>query len=130
MGAQHELRQALRDWNQHQIEDYLRQREFQWLFNPPAASIMGGVWERQIRTIRSVLSSLLRQQTMDDEGLTTLMCIVEGIVNGRPITKLPNDPRDPSPLTPNHLLLLREGPNLPPGRFIKQDLYKRRWRQV
>ena len=110
--------------------DYLRQHEVKWTFNPPAASHMGGVWERQIRTIRSVLSNLLRQQTLDDEGLATLMCIVEGIVNGRPITKLSDDPRDPLPLTPNHLLLLRSGPSLPPGHFVRQDLYKRRWRQI
>ena len=33
------------------------------------------------------------------------MCIVEGIVNGRPITRLSEDPRDALPLTHNHLLL-------------------------
>ncbi|XP_038061252.1 uncharacterized protein LOC119731982 [Patiria miniata] len=130
VGAQRELRRALQDWNQRQIENYLHQREVQWIFNPPAASHMGGVWERQIRTIRSILGSLLHQQLTDDEGLNTLMCIVEGIVNGRPITKLSDDPQDASPLTPNHLLLLRSGQTLPPGHFDAKDLYKRRWRQV
>ena len=58
------------------------------------------------------------------------MCIVEGIVNGRPITRLSEDPRDALPLTPNHLLLLRSGQSLPLGRFTINDTYKRRWRQV
>ena len=91
---------------------------------------MGGVWERQIRTVRKVLNTMMTEQALDDEGLTTLMCRVEAIVNGRPITKLSDDPSDLEPLTPNHLLLLRAGPTLPPGRFVKQDLYGRRWRQV
>ena len=44
---------------------------------------------------------------MDDEGLQTLMCEVEAILNGRPLTKISDDPYDLSALTPNHLLLLR-----------------------
>lgn len=33
-------------------------------------------------------------------------------------------------MTPNHLLLLRSGPTLPPGSFVKEDFYRKRWRQV
>ena len=67
---------------------------------------------------------------MDDEGINTLMCEVEAIVNGRPITKLSDDPRDMEPLTHNHLLLLRAGPTVPPTTFSKQGVYDRKWRQV
>ena len=130
VGGNRELRQAIMEWNQNKIHDYLLQREIPWIFNPPSASHFGGVWERQIRTVRSVLSSLLNQQVLTDEGLQTLMCIVEAIINGRPITRLSDDPRDLSPLTPNHLLLLRSGPSLPPGQFTEQDIYRRRWRQI
>ena len=73
----------------------------------------------------------MKEQTLDDEGLTTLMCEVEATVNGRPITKSSDDPSDAEALTPNHLLLLRSGPKLPPGVFTKEDTYsRRRWRQV
>ena len=130
IGAQLELRRALEQWNQAQIHEFLRKREIKWIYNPPGASHMGGAWERQIRTVRSVLRGLLPLQVLDDEGLSTLMCIVEGIVNGRPITRISDDPKDLTPLTPNHLLLLRSGPTLPSGMFVKQDLYRRRWRQV
>ena len=86
---------------------------------------MGGVWERQIRTIRDTLCGLFKLQTFDDEALMTLMCLVESILNSRPITKLSDDPRDPTPLTPNHLLL-RSGPALPPWsvrtRFVLETL--------
>ena len=59
------------------------------------------------------------------------MCKVESIVNGRPITKVSDDPKDLNALTSNHLLLLRVGTAMPPGVFSKEDNYSsRRWRQV
>ena len=47
---------------------------------------MGGVWERQIRTVRNVLSAILEINGMqlNDEALTTFMCEAEAIVNSRP----------------------------------------------
>ena len=126
-----ELRNAIDGWNQEVIAEFLLQRNIQWIFNPPAGSHHGGVWERCIRTIRKVMNALLREQVLDDEGLATLMCEVESIVNGRPLTKVSDDPRDLEALTPNHLLLLRSGTTLPPGVFGKEDVYsRRRWRQV
>ncbi|XP_061919407.1 uncharacterized protein LOC133660184 isoform X3 [Entelurus aequoreus] len=41
------------------------------------------------------------------------------------------DPQDLEPLTPNHILLLKTQPIIPPGTFEKRDLYaRRRWKQV
>ena len=86
VGAEKELREAIHKWNQQKIHESLRQKEVEWKFNPPYASHMGGVWERQIRTIRKIILALMKQQALDDEGLATLMCQVEAIVNNRPIT--------------------------------------------
>lgn len=77
------------------------------------------------------MGALAKEQPLDDEGLLTLLCEVEAIVNGCPITKVSDDPRVPEALTPNHLLLLRAGPPQPPGHFQKTDNFsRRRWRQV
>ena len=109
-----ELKQAIDNWNQAQTHAYLSQQNVQWLFNPPAASHHGGVWERCLRTVRKVLAALMHQQVLDDKALSTLMCEVESIVNGRPLTKISDDPCDSEPLTQNHLLLLRKGSKAPP----------------
>ena len=131
VGAKGELQRSIQDWNHSKISEFLKQREITWKFNPPYASHMGGIWERQIRSIRRILLALTQQQLLDDESLTTLMCQVEAIINSRPITVVSSDPSDQEPLTPNHLLLLRAGPTVPPGVFVKEDLYhRRRWRQV
>ena len=130
VGGQRELKNLLKEWNQSQIESHLLEKEIQWIFNPPSASHMGGVWERQIRTVRTILTNLVGQQVLTDEKLATLFCVVEGIVNGRPITKLSDDPKDMKPLTPNDLLLLRPDNVLSPGNFVKQDALRQNWRQV
>ncbi|XP_019750034.1 uncharacterized protein LOC109530618 [Hippocampus comes] len=99
--------------------------------NPPYASHFGGIWERQIRTLRKILSSILHQQAVDEEGLHTLLCEVEAIINSRPISRISTDPNDLEALTPNHLLLMKAKTSLPPGLFDRKDVYsRRRWRQV
>lgn len=131
IGADKELKETLSALNHQQIERVLSPLGIRRSFNPPAGSHHGGVWERMIRLIRRVLSSVLRQQTLDDDGLHTVVCEAEAILNDRPLTKLSDDPSDLEPLTPNHLLLLKGKPALPPGVFEPHDLYvKRRWRQV
>ena len=131
VGAERELREAMESWNLAQINDALLQKGVQWMFNPPTGSHHGGVWERMIRSMRKVLNSSLKVQNLDEEGLHTVLCEVEAIVNSRPITKASTDPNDLEALTPNHLLLLKVTPSLPPGEFQKEDIYsRRRWKQV
>ncbi|KAF7650068.1 hypothetical protein LDENG_00131850 [Lucifuga dentata] len=131
VGAQAELKKALSSLNEGKIQGSLLPDGIQWSFNPPAASHYGGVWERLIRSVRQVLNSTLHQQTIDDEGLQTIFCAVESILNNCPLSTVSSDSHDLEPLTPNHILLLKTQPILPPGTFLKTDLYARhRWKQV
>ena len=99
----------------------LLKRDFDWFefkLNTPTASHAGGVWERMIRTVRSVLDGLLEQHgtQLDEESLRTLLCEVECIVNSRPIAGT-NTPEE-EPLTPNHLLTMKTRVLMPsPGTF-------------
>ena len=80
-----------------------------------------------IRSVRQALHSVLRQQILDEEGLQTILCEVEAILNSRLITTVSSDPQDRETLTPNHILLLKSKPTqLPPGLFDKNDMYVRR----
>ena len=131
VSGEHELRGSIKEWNQEKIADFLLQRIVQWVFNPPCGSYHGGPWEHCIRTVRKVLNTLVREQVLDDEGLSTFMCEAEAIVNSRPLTKVSDDVCDLEPLTPNHLLLFQYSQSFLPGIFAKADIYsRRRWRQV
>jgi len=84
-----------------------------------------------IRTVRKVLSPLLKEQVLDDESLASLFCVVEQIINGRPLTAVSDDTRDIIALSPSHILTPGTPYQLPPGVFNSKDNYVRRhWRQV
>lgn len=125
-GADEELRNAVQQWNQRRINNFCAQREIKWTFNPPDASHMGGVWERIIQTAKRVLKALLKGQVVTDEVLSTVTAKVVNIVNIRPLTRNSDSVSDDEPLSPNHLLHLRPTPSLPPGVFVKGDLYCKR----
>ncbi len=134
VGANKELKRALEEMDQDSIRVKLRQEGIEWQFNPPLASHMGGVWERQIRSTRKVLAGLMYEHgsRLDEESFRTLICEVEAVINSRPLTSVSNDPSDLHPLTPSHLLTTKSAVILPPpGNFQKSDVYlHRRWRRV
>ena len=82
IGAERELRE---ENNHDELTEKLRQQQIDWKFNPPTASHMGEVWERQMRTVRRILATLLHEHTGRlDESLHTLLCEVESIISPRP----------------------------------------------
>ncbi|XP_072050041.1 uncharacterized protein [Amphiura filiformis] len=135
VGANNEMRQALKELNEEDIQSFATRRNIVWKFNIPAASHHGGVWERQIRTVRKILQAMLTEQHLkgarNEEQLYTLLCEVETTINSRPLTLASDDPKDLDVITPNHLLQLKSPESFPPGKFVEQDQYARhRWRQV
>jgi len=96
-GADKELKEVVQGWNEHKIE---------WIFNPPSASHMSGVWDRMIRSVQQILKALLKEQLVSDEVLSTVMVETVNILNSRPLTHKSDSPLDEQPLSPNHLLHL------------------------
>ena len=138
IGAMNELQQAISEIDNDRIREELLTNNCDWVefkVNVPHASYMGGVWERQIRSVRNVLASILeRHRTqLDDESLRTFMVEAEAIVNCRPLTiDTINSSQCPEPLTTNHLLTMKSKVVMPPpGDFQQADLYlSKRWRRV
>ena len=134
VGASNELCKL----DQNKIHEHLTSQNcefFEWKINIPESSYKGGVLERQIRTVRSVLIQILSKQgdQLDDESLRTLMYETMSIVNSRPLSvDNMEDPNFPEPLTPNHIFTMKFKILLqPPGQFVNEDLYSRkRWRRI
>ncbi|XP_078352700.1 uncharacterized protein LOC144637505 [Oculina patagonica] len=120
VGAKNELEAALMEMNHDTIQRELLITNCDWInwkMNVPHASHMGGSWERQIRTVRSVLSALLQNhgKQLDNESLSTLMTEAEAIVNSRPLAiddLTASDAVDV--LTPNRLLTMKSAVVLAP----------------
>ena len=120
------------------IGDFLEENGGDWMVckrNPPLASNMGGVWERQIRSACSILNSLLKTHgsNLTEELLQTVIVEVEAIVNSRLFTtEVVNDGTSLAPLSPINLLTMKSRVVMPPpGNFSTPDRYsKKQWRRV
>ena len=87
--AAHELRVVMAEnLEEYVIKRYLRSQNCVFAFNSPYSSYMGGIWERCIRTVRSVLYTILwpHPSQLDSTSLRTLFYEVMALVNGRPLT--------------------------------------------
>lgn len=135
VGAKNEFKTALSELDTQRLSTYLSQKQCDFVMNAPHSSHAGGVWERQIRTVRSVLNTTLSlaHGRLNEASLRTLFYEAMAIVNSRPLTvDNLNNPDSLEPLTPNHLLHMKSSATLPPpGAFPKEKLYgAKRWRCV
>ena len=92
VGSSRELSASVDEWNRR-VNETLVQKNIEWKFNTPSASHHGGVWERQIRSVRRVMNAIVRNTILDDERLLTVFCEVLSIINSRPITRSSDCPR-------------------------------------
>ena len=88
IGSEGELKKSIWEWNQGQIERELIQRGCKWIFQPPTASSMSGMWKCMVRSAKTVLKSILGAQTVTDVVLRTLLTEVEHILNGRALIEV------------------------------------------
>ena len=137
VGAESELKEAYKEMDQAKIGNFLTEQGcdyITWERNTPRASHMGGVWERQIRTVKSVLCSLIksRPRKLDEESLRTFLAEAEAIVNSRPLTLENLHDPESKPLSPNQILTMKtKVASPPPGVFQGEGTYARkRWRVV
>lgn len=122
------LLDVARSWRDNaKVEETLHRRAIKWVFQAPTASHMGGVWERQIRSVRKILSSIIGAQRLDDDRLRTLFCEEEATLNSLPLTVAPSSASDPAALTPDPLLRVGAGLNLPREERSLGYTYRRRW---
>ena len=102
-----------------------------WYFNPPSAPHFGGSWESLVKSAKAALRVVLGSTTVKEEVLRTVLTEVMGILNARPLTHLSVDPEDECPLTPNHFLLGRAHPHIPPDLCKEEGpLNYKRWKQT
>lgn len=99
-----ENEQAIKDFDE-KIKDELANCNTQFKFNPPSAPWFGGIWERNIGSIKYHLKRTIGDRVLTYEELSTILTQIEACVNSRPICPLTEDIGDLNALTPGHFLI-------------------------
>ena len=101
-----------------------------WQNKPPGASHIVGVWERQIRSKRTILEGLMKTYcyVLNNESLRTLMGEVELIINLKPLNlETISDSKSQIQLSPSSLLTMKTNVVMPPScEFSKPDVCSQR----
>ncbi|CDW59883.1 hypothetical protein TTRE_0000822701 [Trichuris trichiura] len=124
VGAKREIQECIQRLDHAKIAETLSIRRISWHFNPPAAPHMA-----LIRSAKRALTATFYKGTLTDEILTTALCYVENLLNGRPLAYASLETREVEVLTFHHLLTGRSQPNFPPDVFTDSDFtFRKRWR--
>ncbi|XP_068720766.1 uncharacterized protein [Montipora capricornis] len=135
IGAEAELKKAIEEIDDQEIKAELLKVSIDWIKNPASDSNFGGVWERQIRSIKNVMNGLIRERGshLQEDSLRIFLCEAEYTINNRPLTvETISDPHSVPPLSPNMLLTGKTRLVLPPPQeFKREDLYcTKMWRRT
>lgn len=111
-GGGGELREAFASMTPA-LQERLARQQIKFCFNPPAAPHFSGVWEREVRSVKSALYSCVGAKPVPEEVLLTVLLEVEAIINSKPLGYVSSDIADIEPVTPNSLLMGRPDGSLP-----------------
>ena len=134
IGTKNKLDKEMKEIDNENLRNYILENKLEFKFNTPSASHRGGIWERQIRTVRSILNNILNKYhgRLDTSTLRTTLYETMAIVNSRPLTADTLSSPDVAIVTPNHLLTGKPQQLVPPpGNFTSTEVYgKERWRKT
>ncbi|XP_045032123.1 uncharacterized protein LOC116920515 [Daphnia magna] len=98
-------------------------QEIEWHFSPPLAPHFGGVWESLVKSAKVALEAIVESRPLTEELLRGFVIQAQSLLNGRPLTYVSVDPRNPEPLTPYHFLLVQSSPNTEDDVIEDEKLY-------
>ena len=86
------------------VQRTFTQKRIRFLYIPARSPHWGGVYERMIGLMKSVLKKVLGRSLVMLVELSTLVKEIQAVLNDRPLTVINPDVHELQPLTPNHLL--------------------------
>jgi len=107
-------------------KQFLSDNQIEFNFNAPGPSHAGGVWECQIRTIRSVMDGMSHsyKRKLDTVSLRAEFYVAKSIANCRPLAVDNLNKPSKIVLTPNHLITMKTQQTKSfPGKSDLQEIY-------
>jgi Family of unknown function (DUF5641) len=105
-------------------------------FNCPEMPHAGGIWEREVQSIKRVVDKLMKSRRLPVYTLKSFFKRAENIVNSQPLTYVPIDNETAPALTPNMLLYGYDesGPSFDASNDLKDEndakLSRKHWKYV
>uniref|UniRef100_A0A8D8SE53 Integrase catalytic domain-containing protein n=1 Tax=Cacopsylla melanoneura TaxID=428564 RepID=A0A8D8SE53_9HEMI len=87
------------------FENELLNQRIVFRFNPPASPHFGGLWESNVRQVKTHLYKVIGSQILSYEELYTIFTEIESICNSKPLCPIDSDASAPQALTPAHFLM-------------------------
>uniref|UniRef100_A0A7I5E795 Peptidase A2 domain-containing protein n=1 Tax=Haemonchus contortus TaxID=6289 RepID=A0A7I5E795_HAECO len=88
------------DIDGYSVMSYSSSEGIKWIFNPPSAPWMGGVWERLVGTVKRCFSKAIGRKKLTFIEMTTAITRIEALINTRPLTKVSLTDLNEIPLRP------------------------------
>ena len=114
-GADREMREAMKSWNDKAGDDELVLNGIEWNFGPARCGSAGGVWERLIGLTKRLMKSVLNDKVIDTDTFDTVVAGAMAIMNRRPLTPASTDIDECMVLSPAHFLYPHQFTNSAPS---------------
>lgn len=112
---------ASSEYNQTMTNE-LANRGIEWKLIPPAAPHFGGLWESNVKSVKTHIHKIVGNQLLTYEEFNTLLIQIEALLNSRPLCVLSSDPSDPIALTPAHFLTLTPLSSIPASDLTETNI--------
>ncbi|XP_055584807.1 uncharacterized protein LOC129737670 [Uranotaenia lowii] len=106
-----------------------------WTFITPSAPHMGGLWEAAVKSAKTHLYKVLKNEKKTYEELYTILTQTEACLNSRPLCALSSSPDSCDALTPGHFIIgqplnLLPEPGVPNAPINRLDKFQVLQKQV
>ena len=146
-GANREIQEAIKSWNENEINDKLSENGLEWSFGPANCGHFGGLWERMVGITKNAMKACMNRKTLSIDAFDALCASTAGIMNRRPLTRATNDINEMTVLSPAHFIYpyneINSSTNIVPpipesGESLRSawnevreilDIYWERWRK-
>ncbi|MDP2788952.1 MAG: hypothetical protein Q8O46_02785, partial [bacterium] len=91
LSADKELKLLYRSINWTTVQNQTKNREVQWIFNPPLSPFKTGSVERLVGSVKKCLKVVIGTPKLTSRQLGIIMSECEGIINNRPLTTVSSE---------------------------------------
>lgn len=125
------FKQFKNNYKESLIYNFTATHEIKFEFNPPGAPHFGGLWESNVKAVKTHLKRVTGNTTLTFEELNTLLVQIEGLLNSRPIAPISDDIDDINVLTPGHFLIGDAILSIPEPKYLDiKESHLSRWQNI